>query len=650
MSKIKKIKHLKKELALLKKKLYTNHEDKLVLANVLSKVNDELEESLHQEKRFIASVSHELRTPMTSIIGYGELLEDTLLNSKQKRYVQSIKQSSTYLLSLINDLLDVAKFKDKRVELTSTVTDITDIISECAILIESKVAENVNLHVQLPTFDYKIKADEKRLKQIILNLLSNAAKFTKIGHINLYVDEIIEYQDNRLELTIHVEDTGGGIPNEVKNTLFEPFSSTDKTQGTGLGLFISQELAFLMDGSIIVSSQEKKGSQFVLTVMAEKSVPKEIGRGLIGTNILMCSSSDTFIDAVTKEFGRMSMQSFEHYDVQNRGVEYFVSHLLPKAKAYNIVILDIDILKEDAIPLAKMFLMLNPSIKLVAYLTEDYGEVEEVFHLSIYKPLGHQSFIRKIERSYSKRKVKTLKYDYTNLKILLVEDVEINRIYEVEMLKNFFGITCDTAEDGLAALNKAKEYHYDLILMDMRMPVMDGLEATRKIREFNSTVPIVCMSANVYKEDKIAAEEAGMNDFIEKPLERKDIENTLVKLLNYEFEEELDGKRSYSKRAQDFLRENFDEIMVKRLYTAALESIDSGLNDIDTHSKENALSPLRDDFHKIKGVLLNLGLKEIATEAAVLQKHAEKEDIMALRELQVNFISTLNEFLEEGLE
>jgi len=648
MSKKKEIKKLKKELELLRKKLHTNHEDKLILANVLSKVNEELEESLHQEKRFIASVSHELRTPMTSIIGYGELLEDTPLSSKQKRYVQSIKQSSDYLLSLINDLLDVAKFKDKRVELTPKVADITDIISECAILIESKVSEEVNFQVKLPTYDYKIKTDKKRLKQIILNLLSNSAKFTKKGSINLYVEEIVELPNKQLEIVIHVEDTGEGIPFEVQDTLFEPFSSTDKTQGTGLGLFISQELAQLMDGSIMVNSKEKDGSHFTLTVMAEKSIPKEIGRGLIGTNILMCSAQNAFVDAVSKEFGRMSMQNFEHYDFENRGVEYLISEILPKAKKYNIVILDIDRLKDDAITIAKMFVIMNPQIKLVAYLTEEYGAITETFHLSIHKPLGHQSFIRKIERSYSKKMMQAPKRDYTNLKILLVEDVEINRIYEVEMLKNFFGISCDTAEDGLVALTKAKEKEYDLILMDMRMPVMDGLEATRKIREFNTKVPIVCMSANVYKEDKMVAEESGMNDFIEKPLERKDIETTLLKLLNYEFSNSTETQVTYQKIAQDFLRENFDEVMVQTLYSAALKSIVEGLTSIEVHSKEDALAPLKEDFHRLKGVLLNLGLKEVATQASDLQKYAEKEDIMALKELQTNFVSTLNGFLEEG--
>lgn len=650
MSKSKEIKKLKRELELVRKKLHTTNEDKLILANVLSKINEELEESLHQEKRFIASVSHELRTPMTSIIGYGELLEETNLDSRQKRYVQSIKQSSNYLLSLINDLLDVAKFKDKRIELNPKVTDITDIISDCAILIESKIADRVKFNVQLPTYDFKIKADEKRLKQIILNLLSNAAKFTKKGSINLYVDEIIESSTNQLELTIHIEDTGSGIPQEVQETLFEPFSSTDKTQGTGLGLFISQELAHLMDGSIMVNSKEGEGSQFILTVMVEKSTPKEIGRGLIGTNILMCSEENAFVDSVSSEFGRMSMQNFEHFDITKRGVEAFISEKLPNAKLYNIIILDIDLLGEDALSIAKMFLLLHPNIKLVAYLSEDIDNLAEIFSLNIYKPLGHQSFIRKIERSYSKRKVTRANQDYTNLKILLVEDVEINRIYEVEMLKNFFGIVCDTAENGLVALNKTKEKEYDLILMDMRMPVMDGLEATKKIRAFNSHVPIVCMSANVYKEDKMAVEESGMNDFIEKPLERKDIENTLVKLINHELIEKKESLIDYEKIAKDFLRENFDEKMVNTLYQAALKSIMEGLKEIEIHSKEEKLPPLRDDFHKLKGVLLNLGLKKIATQAEELQQYVEQEDVMSLKELQKSFVETLSHFVEVSLD
>ena len=648
-SKKREIKRLKKELSQIQEKYERSNEEKLTLANVLTIINEELEESLHNEKRFIASVSHELRTPMTSIIGYGELMSDTDLNSKQKRYMQSITQSSHYLLSLVNDLLDVAKFKDKRVELSPKIVELNDILFECAMLMESKIGDGVTFNVNIPVIDYKVKADDKRLKQIVLNLLSNAVKFTKKGSIDFYLDPIVESSNNQLQITLHVEDTGEGIPDEVAETLFDPFCSTDKTQGTGLGLFISQELAELMHGSITVSSKKGEGSHFILKFFVEKSVKKEIGKGLLGVNVLMCSSSNNFTDAITTELGRMSMLSFEHYDVQKEGLEKLVSTVLPKAKTYDIIILDVDVLQEDAPHLAKMFSVLNPNIKIVSYLDDDNNITSKEFSLTIHKPIGHQRFITKIENSYRNRTSKSRKKDYTNLQILLVEDVALNRIYEVEMLKNFFGITCDTAENGFIALQKAKEKRYDVILMDMRMPVMDGLEATRKIREFDTDIPIICMSANVYKEDKIAAEESGMNDFIEKPLERSDIENKLLRLINNEFALPKKEQIDYKEIVYAFLSENFEEEMVKELCQIARESIRDGVINIGLHSNESQVEKLTDDFHHLKGVFLNLGLKDLALTAGALEKHAEEKDFMKIMEEKESFLHTVNRFLNVAL-
>ena len=650
-SKKKEIKRLNKELLRITEKYEKTNEEKLTLANVLAIINEELKESLHNEKRFIASVSHELRTPMTSILGYGELMNDTELNSKQKRYMQSITQSSHYLLSLVNDLLDVAKFKDKRVELTPKIVELNDILSECATLMESKIADGVKFDVNIPVLDYKIKADDKRLKQIVLNLLSNAAKFTKKGNIKFYLDPIIERENNQLQITLNVEDTGIGIPEEVTETLFDPFCSTDKTQGTGLGLFISQELAELMNGNISVSSVLGGGSLFTLKFFVEKSVKKEIGKSLIGVNILMCSAQNNFVDSISMELGRMSMQSFEHYDVQTEGLEQFVANILPNAKNYDIIIFDVDILEEQAIHLANMFYLLNPNIKIVAYKDDSNNISSSLFKLTIHKPIGYQRFIRQIEQSYNnKMSLKKPKENYSNLKILLVEDVELNRIYEVEMLKNFFGVRCDTAEDGAIAVKKATEKQYDLILMDMRMPVMNGLEATRKIREFDKDVPIVCMSANVYKEDKIAAEESGMNDFIEKPLERSDIEHKLLKLIKNEFSSQTTTQINYRKVAYEFLRENFDEEMVKKLCKTARGSIQDALDNIKLHKEKEQVNKLTDEFHRLKGVFFNLGLKEFASTAGVLQKYAQEEDFMQLREGKEPFILSIKQFLSDELE
>ncbi len=178
---------------------------------------------MSNEKRFIASVSHELRTPLTAILGYSELLDDTALNNKQKRYLNNIVQSSDHLLALISDLLDVAKLEDNRIELSPKEFDLDDILNECASLIKSKIPQNVNFIT-----------DEKRLKQILINLLSNAAKFTKEGSIRFYVKSIDEMENGQLKIVINVDDTDKGIPNEVTKTLFDPFQSTDKTQGTSL--------------------------------------------------------------------------------------------------------------------------------------------------------------------------------------------------------------------------------------------------------------------------------------------------------------------------------------------------------------------------------------------------------------------------------
>jgi len=645
----KEIKRLKRELEIATKKYNKNNDEKLILASLLTNVNHELEESLRNEKRFIASVSHELRTPMTSILGYGELLEDTKLSSQQKRYLRSITQSSHYLLSLINDLLDVAKFADKRVELSPKIVDLYDIIHESSTLIRSKISEGVEFDVDIPILEHKIKVDDKRLKQIIINLLSNSAKFTKEGKIECFIETIIESRNsNQMEIFLHIKDSGLGISEENAKKLFIPFSSTDKTQGTGLGLFISKELANLMDGDITYQPVEGGGSLFILRIVVEKATKKEIGKGLIGTKILMCSPKNSFVDSVTMELKSMGMESFTHYDSRDKEISSMVMDLLLQAKEHDIVIFDADTCKENTLDIAKMFTLLNPTIKLFVWMNDDTLVDTDMFDTVISKPIAYQQFILEIENSYSKEhKVKSLKIDYSKLKILIVEDVEINRIYQAEMLNNFFNIKCDTASNGAIALEMAENNRYDAIFMDMRMPVMTGQEATRKIREFDSITPIICMSANVYKEDKLEAQEAGMNAFIEKPLERIDIETQLLNLINHKFSSKDDKVLCELKeRALRHLRSNFDEITSISLFDIAMVSINDSLNSISKHTYEEDSKALVDDFHALKGVLLNLGLPDLAEQASILQISA-KEDILEENEIiKESLLITLGQLLE----
>jgi CheY-like chemotaxis protein/nitrogen-specific signal transduction histidine kinase len=647
MSKNKEVQFLKKELEIATKKYEKNNNEKLILASLLTNINRELEESLRNEKRFIASVSHELRTPMTSILGYGELMADTDLSSKQKRYLESITQSSHYLLSLINDLLDVAKFADKRVELNPKIVDLYDILYESSMLIRSKIAEGVEFDINIPTLEHKIKVDDTRLKQIIINLLSNAAKFTKKGKIECYVDSIVEYTNsNKIEITIHIKDTGQGISTKNAKKLFLPFSSTDKTQGTGLGLFISKELANLMDGDIRYIPLDEGGSLFSLRIVVEKSIKKEIGKGLIGANILMCSPKDSFVDSIAMELKSMGMESFHHYDVVDGKFSIILMDILAQAQDHDIVIFDADICKEDTPYIAKMFSLLNPKIKLFAWMNDDTLVDMHLFHKVISKPIAYQQFILEIENAYTKEsQVLSSKMDYSQLKVLIVEDVEINRIYEAEMLNNFFGIECDTASNGAIALSMVKNNTYDAIFMDMRMPVMNGQEATRKIREFDKEIPIICMSANVYKEDKLEAQEAGMNAFIEKPLEKVDIENQLIKLINHKFmykDEEHISDLIHT--ALTHLESNFDTETALNLFEIAMVSINDSLNSIQQQDRRG--KKLIDDFHCLKGILLNLGLPLLAEKSGILQLAVSNGTLEQEENTREYLITTLTQLLK----
>ncbi len=633
----------------LNKRYKVTNDNKLTIAHLLTEVNAELEDSLSNEKRFIASVSHELRTPLTAILGYGELLDDTALNNKQKRYLDSMIQSSNHLLSLVSDLLDVAKIGDNKIEISPREVELDDILNDCANLIRSRIAKEVDFIIDIPMLEYTIHADDKRLKQIFINLLSNAAKFTKKGSIRFYVKSLEELENNKIKVVANVDDTGDGIPDEVAETLFNPFQSTDKTQGTGLGLYISQEISHLMDGEITVESQKGVGSRFEVTFIVERANKKEIGKTLKSANIMMFSNRDAFVEKLSKDFLNLGV-NFQNHDVINGDITASLIQMIASGRFFDMAIFDMNIFKNHTIDVAGTLRAINSDIKLVALIEGENDKNFSDFDMLINKPIPHQRFIKHIEEVYSREFFESNKeIDYSELKILIVEDVDLNREYEKEMLNNFFSIDCDTAENGLVAVNKVKKNSYDAVLMDMRMPVMNGLEATEKIREFDKTLPIICMSANVYKEDKLAAEESGMNDFIEKPLEKKDIESKLIKLLNNEFitSEKVDKKElsedkkpveelskldaeSMKDMALNHLKNNFNDAVANKLYQKALSSIKTYFDRVEKNVENKDIQELVEDFHALKGVLSNIGIKELAKLAGNLQKEAEKGDFISI--------------------
>ncbi len=667
---IKRVERLQEELNKVEKKYKKANEDRLTVSHILSQVNEELEESLSNEKRFIASVSHELRTPLTAILGYSELLDDTALNNKQKRYLDSMVQSSNHLLSLVSDLLDVAKIGDNRIELSPKEIDLDDVLNDCANLIRSRIKDGVDFIVDIPMLEYKIYADDKRLKQIFINLLSNAAKFTKKGSIRFYIRNIQEIDNDKLKIIVNVDDTGNGIPAEVSETLFDPFQSTDKTQGTGLGLYISQQIASMMDGEIVVESQPNIGSSFQVTIVVNKSSKKEIGKALKKANVMMFAKRDDFVAKLSKEFMNLGV-NFQNYDIIQGDITSSLIQMVASGKFYDVAIFDVDIFKNHTTDIAGTLKAINSHIKIIALEGDDHDKNLSEFDTVVSKPIAYQRFIKHVEEVYSKEFFDSDdEVDYSKLDILIVEDVELNREYEKEMLNNFFSISCDTAENGAIAVEKVKNRTYDAVLMDMRMPVMDGLEATRKIREFDKKTPIICMSANVYKEDKLAAEESGMNDFIEKPLEKSDIESKLLKLIHNEFdnidkqtlepkykEEESEvtktdtnGCSNMKAIALNHLKNNFNDSVSNRLFNKALSSIAEYVRRINANFQDKNIKELVEDFHALKGVLSNIGIKDLASKAGELQKISEKGDFMALVTPKNKLLECVANLLDEREE
>jgi len=511
-----KVQQLDKELAELKIEYNKLERDRLTIYNLLYKVNKELDDALANKQTFISSMSHELRSPLTAVLGNASLLAQTDLSSDQDRYLGQLKESAEFLMSLLSDLLDVSKLKESKIELNVQETHLDKLLLNCANMVASKIEEGVQFFSSIPTLPYYIFADKKRLQQIFINILTNAAKFTKEGNITFSVLEINQI-DKQLEVIVEVSDTGPGIPPEIRETLFEPFTSTDKEEGTGLGLYISHELATLMGGGIEVESEEGIGTTFRVTFLCEKS-----------------------------------------------------------------------------------------SLKMRNFTTNSYVPKEKV------------------------------RKDYSHLKVLIVEDIELNREFLKELFKVFFSIQVDVGENGMIGVEKAEVNHYDIIFMDMQMPIMGGLDASREIRKFNEDVIIVCMSANVYREDKHNAVEAGMNDFIEKPLEYIDIESRLAKLapeandigsnIKKENIQETAKLNFLKEQAMKHFQDYFNEETSRNFIEMAEQGLKTNLENVEQNFASQNLEGLKKDFHAIKGIFANLGLMALSEKAGELQEFAYVKD------------------------
>ncbi|NNU16115.1 response regulator [Parvularcula sp. ZS-1/3] len=480
--------------------------------------------------QFLATMSHEMRTPLNGILGMADLLMETGLDPNQSNFAKNIKQSGVALLDLINAILDYAKLDTGQAQLRVEPFNPTMLCEQIAELLAPKAAEkgieiSALIHPQVPK---RLRGDASKLRQLLINLVGNAVKFTERGGVILTV-KVEEQQDGRATLAIDVIDTGVGIPQTLLPNLFDAYSRDDRVEersieGTGLGLAIVKQLTEKMGGKIRVESEVNLGSTFVLRLPfeIEEVAPRERPEPVADQNVVLLTDNAVLSRALTLQLrlaGADKVTSVKTVGDAARALAGSDANLLLCDYPFT----------NDAAPLA------TSADRAIALLPT--GKRDAVDHLReigfpvyLTKPIRQRSFLRVLagddlsitqdELDRAERERKEEVKDVGPANILLAEDNDINAVLARAVVERG-GHKLTVVGDGKQAVEAAAEGSFDIILMDMHMPVMGGLDAARAIRDAEtvSRVPIIALTANALQEDQDACLEAGMDDFLTKPFE-----------------------------------------------------------------------------------------------------------------------------------
>ena len=517
----------------------------------LEEQNRKLEIALQHEgaanrakREFLFNMSHDIRTPMNAIIGFTSLAATHIDNREQVLdYLKKISTSSQHLLSLINDVLDMSRIESGKVKIEEKAVHLPDLVHDVRSIIQPNVAAK-RLSLFIDTMDIEdedIITDPLRLNQILLNILSNAIKFTPTGGmISIRIAQKNGAPKGCVCYEFRIKDNGIGMSEEFQKHIFEEFSREESStvsgiQGTGLGMSITKNIVDLMGGTIALTSEPGKGSEFIVTLCftrsGQKAEPKQLPQ-LEGLRALVADDDTNTCLNVSTMLSKIGMRP--EWTISGKEAVIRTKYAVEQGDEFSVYIIDWLIPDMNGIEIVRQIRKVIgnrcPIIILTAY---DWADIEDEARAAgvtafCEKPLFLSELRRVLAepfRAEAASPAPPAAADLKGKKLLLVEDNELNREIALEILKEA-GFVVDTAEDGAVAVQKIKQAapgQYDLILMDIQMPNLDGYEATRQIRALpdaeKASIPIFAMTANAFEEDRQNALEAGMNGHIAKPLD-----------------------------------------------------------------------------------------------------------------------------------